>query len=114
MTILALGLLLALFLLAAAGLIYARRWAIGQPARNDWIAGFARLPRAYLHDVHDVVARERLSGLMHGLTAGGLLASLLMLTLMAWVGWRGALPAALLLLSLIAFAQAYWLRWMVP
>ncbi len=102
MTILALGLLLALLSLAAAVLLYARRWAIGRPARVDWLAGTARLPRAYLHDVHDAVSRERLAGTMHALTAGGLAASVLMLMLMAWVGWRGSLPAALLLLSLIA------------
>ena len=102
MTILALGLLLCLLLLAVAGLIYVRRWAIGQPADVDWIAGLRRLPHAYLHDVHHAVSRERFAGLMHGMTAGGLLASLLMLILMAWVGWRGALPGALLLLGLIA------------
>ncbi len=102
MTILALGLLLALLLLAAAVLLNARRWAAGGPAKVDWIAGIVRLPRAYLHDVHDVVSRERLAGLMHALTAGGLVASLLLLALMAWTGWRGVLPSALLLIALTA------------
>jgi dimethylglycine catabolism B len=102
MTILALGLLLALLLLAAAGGLYARRWSIGQPTKIDWLAGIARLPHAYLHDVHDAVSRERLAGLMHALTAGGLVACLMLLILIAWVGWRGAFPGALLLLSLVA------------
>jgi Fe-S oxidoreductase len=102
MTILALGLFLALLLLLAAGVILARRWSLGRPARVDWIAGFRRLPRAYLHDVHNVVGREARAASMHALTAGGLLASLLMLVLMAWAGWRGALPGALLVLALAA------------
>jgi dimethylglycine catabolism B len=102
MTILAFGLSIALLLLAAAIALYARRWAVGSPAEVDWISGLRRLPRAYLHDVHDVVSRERFAGLMHALTAGGLLACLLLLLLMAWIGWRGALPGALLLLALTA------------
>ena len=79
MTILAFGLLFALLLLAAAVLLFVRRWARGGPAKIDWLGGIVRLPRAYLDDVHDVVSRERLAGLMHALTAGGLLASLLLL-----------------------------------
>src|ERR1700674_5498773 len=102
MTILALGLLFTLLLLAATLLLYAQRGASGRPAKVDWMAGIVRLPRAYLHDVHDVVSRERFAGLMHALTAGGLVASLLLLALMAWVGWRGVLPSALLLIALTA------------
>jgi Fe-S oxidoreductase len=101
MTILALGLLVALLLLAAAVFLYGRRWTAGGPAKVDWIAGIARLPRAYLHDVHEAVSREQYAGLMHALTAGGLLTSLLLLVLMAWIGWRGVLPGALLLLGLV-------------
>jgi dimethylglycine catabolism B len=101
MTILALGLLFALLLLAAAVLLFVRRWARGGPAKVDWQGGIVRLPQAYLHDVHDVVSRERFAGLMHALTAGGLLASLLLLVLMAWIGWRGTLPGTLLLLGLV-------------
>ena len=70
------------------------------PAKVDWLAGLARLPRAYLHDVHEVVSRESLAGGMHALTAGGLLASLALLLLMAWGGWRGILPGLLLLAGL--------------
>jgi dimethylglycine catabolism B len=100
MRILALGLALAGLMLLATILLYVRRWSAGRPAEVDWPAGLRRLPRAYLHDVHDVVARERLAGGMHALTAGGLLASLALLLLMAWVGWRGALPGLLLLAAL--------------
>jgi dimethylglycine catabolism B len=100
MRILALGLLLAGLMLLATVALYARRWSAGRPAAVDWLAGLRRLPRAYLHDVHDVVAREPLAGGMHALTAGGLLASLTMLLLMAWIGWRGVLPGLLLLAAL--------------
>src|SRR5215510_9414305 len=100
MRILALGLLLAAVMLLASVLLYVRRWAAGRPAGVDWRAGLRRLPRAYLHDVHDVVSRERLAGRMHALTAGGLLASLALLLLMAWLGWRGVIPGLLLLAAL--------------
>src|SRR6516162_11236944 len=100
MGILALGLLLAALMIFATLLLYLRRWSVGQRAKVDWLAGLRRLPRAYLHDVHDVVAREQLAGGMHALTAGGLLASLLLLLLLAWIGWRGALPGLLLLAAL--------------
>jgi Fe-S oxidoreductase len=100
MRILALGLLLAALMIFATLLLYLRRWSVGQRAKVDWLAGLRRLPRAYLHDVHDVVAREQLAGGMHALTAGGLLASLLLLILMAWIGWRGVLPGLLLLAAL--------------
>src|SRR5215470_8239322 len=102
MGILGLGLLLAGLVLLGTALLYVRRWSAGRPAKVDWLAGLRRLPRAYLHDVHDVVSRERLAGGMHALTAGGLLASLAMLLLMAWAGWRGVIPGLLLLLALAA------------
>src|SRR5579871_5186510 len=101
MTILAFGLLAALLILLAAIFLLIGRWSLGRPAKVDWIAGIARLPRSYLHDVHEAVSRESHAGLMHAMTAGGLLATLAMLVLMAWIGWRGAMPGALLLLALI-------------
>src|SRR5690349_837958 len=102
MTILALGLFAALVILLAAVFLHIRRWSVGRPASVDWIAGIVRLPRAYLHDVHDAVSREANAGMMHAMTAGGLLATLAMLVLMAWLGWRGAFPGSLLVLALIA------------
>src|ERR1041385_2126317 len=102
MTILALGLLAALVILLAAVILCIRRWSVGRVVSIDWVAGIVRLPRAYLHDVHDAVSREANAGLMHAMTAGGLLAPLAMLVLLAWFGWGGAFPGALLLLGLIA------------
>jgi Fe-S oxidoreductase len=101
MTILAAGLLLASIILLGAIVLHARRWTVGRPAKVDWVAGIQRLPRAYLHDVHDAVSRERLAGAMHAATAGGLLAVLILLLFMAWGGWRGILPASLLLIAIL-------------
>jgi Fe-S oxidoreductase len=100
MRILALGLLLAVLILLGTISLYIRRWSAGRPAEVDWLAGLRRLPRAYLHDVHEVVSRESLAGGMHALTAGGLLASLALLVLMAWGGWRGIFPGLLLFAGL--------------
>jgi Fe-S oxidoreductase len=100
MGILGLGLLVAGLVLLGTALLYVRRWSVGRSAEVDWIAGLRRLPRAYLHDVHDVVARERLAGGMHALTAGGLLTTVILLLLMAWMGRRGFLPGLLLLAAL--------------
>ncbi len=45
MTILALGLLLALLILLAAVLLQIRRWSVGRPVTIDWIAGIRHLPQ---------------------------------------------------------------------
>jgi dimethylglycine catabolism B len=100
MRILSLGLLLAALLLAPAIFLLARRWSAGKAASVDWMAGLGRLPRAYLHDVHEVVAREKRAGPMHALTAGGLIAILLLFLLAAWLDWRGWLAGLLLLAAL--------------
>jgi Fe-S oxidoreductase len=100
MAVLGIGLVVSAVVLAGAVVLHAGRWRIGRPAKVDWMAGIRRLPRAYLHDVHDAVSRERLAGLMHAATAGGLLASLVLLLAMAWPGWRGPLPGFLLLAAL--------------
>lgn len=82
--------------LALAGLIVLTsaawltwRWSVGQSSAVPWLRGIAGLPLAYLHDVHEVVARERRAGTMHALTAGGLLVSCLILGIAGLVDWRG-------------------------
>jgi Fe-S oxidoreductase len=56
-------------------------WRAGQPASVDWIGGLMAIPRRYLVDVHDVVAREPVTARMHVHVAGGLVAILLLLIL---------------------------------
>lgn len=76
MTPAGLVLILALLAVLAQWLRLARRWGQGQAARVDWRAGLLGLPHAYLHTVHDIVARDPFASRMHALAAGGLLAAL--------------------------------------
>ncbi|MBL8587512.1 MAG: DUF3483 domain-containing protein, partial [Methylobacteriaceae bacterium] len=67
---------LALGVLALAGM--ARRillWRRGRPADVAIASGLAALPMRYFRDVHEVVARDRLSALMHMCAAGGFVAA---------------------------------------
>ncbi len=57
----------------ATGLARARLWRKGRPAAVDWRHGLLALPKRYLHDVHDVVARDGYASTMHMLVAGGLI-----------------------------------------
>src|SRR5690606_27732767 len=93
-------LLLALFVLVLQWARLARRWARGRPARIDWRAGLAGLPHAYLHTVHDVVARDPYAARMHALAAGGLLAALGLSLPLHLVDFHRPLLAALVLVSL--------------
>jgi Fe-S oxidoreductase len=88
MTLAAAILLAAILGLAAQALRLALRWRRGAPAAVDVVAGLRRLPRAYLHTVHDVMAREPKVARMHMLVAGGTLAAVLAVLLGAATGWR--------------------------
>lgn len=68
---------LAFILIGAFGvLLRFSLWMRGQPARVPLVRGLLSVPKRYLVDLHDVVARERLSARMHAAVAGGLLAAL--------------------------------------
>ena len=71
-----------------------RLWRAGRPARVDWRAGLAALPRRYLVDVHHVVASDPFTARMHMLAAGGLLS--------------GALVAALGLCPVLGRLPLWW------
>jgi Fe-S oxidoreductase len=66
-------------------------WRRGRAARVDWLSGLVALPRRYLVDVHDIVAREPRNARMHALTAGGLLAGSGMAALGALPGLRDSM-----------------------
>ncbi len=91
-----------LFAAAAAVGLWRRAslWRRGCPAQVDVWSGLAALPRRYLRDVHDVVAREPLAARMHALAAGGfIVAGLLFLVDLAlgrpaWLQPPGMLAAA--------------------
>lgn len=81
-------------LAAAQGLRRAALWRAGAPAKVDWLAGLAALPKRYLVDVHDVVARDAYASRMHAIVAGGLLAA--------------SLLTALAILPPLAGSRLYW------
>jgi dimethylglycine catabolism B len=81
-------------LAAAQVLRRAALWRAGGPAQVDWLAGLAALPKRYLVDVHDVVARDAYASRMHAIVAGGLLAA--------------SLLTALAILPPLAGSRLYW------
>jgi dimethylglycine catabolism B len=96
---------LMLVTLAAGALLavsHSRRWRAGAPAKVDLIGGAIALPRRYLIDVHDVVARKPFNARFHALTAGGFLASLPLIALAAVPAFRGWVLWALLSVALAA------------
>ncbi len=99
----ALILAVAALALLAQALRLARRWSRGAPAGVDLRAGLRRLPRAYLHSVHDVMAREPRVARMHALVAGGTLAAILLAFLQAA---SGLAPVAALVVAASAAALA--------
>ena len=82
------GLIVAMAMVAVAAVAgRVAIWRRGRAARVGWISGLLALPRRYLVDVHDIVAREPETAQMHAWTAGGLLAG----SAMALVGASPAL-----------------------
>ncbi|MCI4644774.1 MAG: DUF3483 domain-containing protein [Hyphomonadaceae bacterium] len=102
------GLILSVGILAilSGGLLVAalrvRLWAKGRPANIDWWTGIAALPRRYLVDVHDVVARTPLNARFHMFAAGGFLLSLPLLLLTGIPGFSSPWLWSLAALSFIA------------
>ena len=98
------GVALAALLVAAS----TRRWRQGAPAPVRVLAGLAAMPRRYLVDLHDVVARKPANARFHMLTAGGFVGSLLLLLLLLvpslprWPVWsrpRAKSPVASITIS---------------
>ncbi len=87
---------------AVLAVSHARRWRAGAPAKVDVAGGLMALPRRYLVDVHEVVARKPFNARFHAATAGGFLASLLLIGLAAFPAMRGSLLWALLSAALAA------------
>ena len=90
--------------IALVGLfIRSRFWMKGRPASGSLVRGLLRLPRRYLVDVHAIVGRDSESSLMHALTAGGLIAAIVLIGIAAaWILVAGVAPAWLGVLILVA------------
>ncbi|WP_159014507.1 DUF3483 domain-containing protein [Acidisoma sp. S159] len=78
------------------------RWRIGRHAEVDWMGGFAGLPHAYLHTVHEIVSREPAVARMHMLVAGGLIAAVLLSLPLHLAGLGGRALAVLVVLAVMA------------
>jgi len=89
-----------------------RRWSVGQSVPVDWRRGLARVPYAYLHTVHDVVARDPYAARMHMLAAGGLVAALALSVLRHVLGLGGDVAALAIMLSVgVASAGTVMVAW---
>jgi Fe-S oxidoreductase len=58
----------------------AGQWRRGRSSGVNWLSGWLGVPSRYLVDVHDVVARRPRNARMHASLAGGVLASLVVLS----------------------------------
>jgi dimethylglycine catabolism B len=86
--------------LAVQGVRLHRRWRTGREAAVDWWRGLRRVPHAYLHAVHDVVARDPYAARMHMFAAGGLVAALVLSVLRHVFGLGGRVAALAIVASL--------------
>ncbi|PTW59835.1 Fe-S oxidoreductase [Breoghania corrubedonensis] len=103
------GLLVAAVVIAVH---HSRRWRAGAAAEVDLVAGLKALPKRYLVDVHDVVGRKPFNARFHALTAGGFLASLVLLVLAVVPWFRGPLLWGLAALALaLMLAGALMVGW---
>ncbi|WP_051221730.1 (Fe-S)-binding protein [Neptunomonas japonica] len=88
-------------LLAAVGAV--RRvnlWRAGQPESVDFVAGLMAMPGRYLHDLHDIVERDKYMSKTHAATGGGFVLSLLLVILVHLFGVQSQILAWALLASL--------------
>lgn len=102
-----------LFWLATASLVIglarrARLWRAGRPAAVPWRALLA-IPKRYFVDLHDVVAREPAVARAHVATAGGAVASLLLVALNYGLAiYAPALDLAIVASAAVMLAGTAW------
>ena len=76
-------------------------WRVGQAQPVNIVAGLMSIPRRYLVDLHHVVARDKYISNTHVATAGGFVASILLIVLVHGFGLSSAIYGRALLLTLI-------------
>ncbi|MFT2110630.1 (Fe-S)-binding protein [Marinomonas sp. 2405UD68-3] len=76
-------------------------WRAGQSDQVDIVAGLLAMPKRYLHDLHDVVARDKYMSNTHAATGGGFVLSIIMILAVHLFGTDSQLLAWALLLSLV-------------
>jgi dimethylglycine catabolism B len=96
-----------LIVLGAGAVRRAALWRAGQPAAVNLLAGLMAMPRRYLVDLHHVVDRDKAMSNTHVATAGGFVASMLLILLVHGLGLDNVWMArALLLTTLVMLAGA--------
>ncbi|SFG22106.1 (Fe-S)-binding protein [Neptunomonas qingdaonensis] len=75
-------------------------WRAGQPESVDFVAGLIAMPGRYLHDLHDIVERDKYMSKTHAATGGGFVLSLLMIILVHLLGINNQVLGWALLASL--------------
>ncbi|WP_111747942.1 DUF3483 domain-containing protein [Salinisphaera orenii] len=111
-----------LIVLAVAASVRAARWRRGRPTKVAIWRGLAAMPQRYLHDVHEVVTRDPVSGAgpgdsgkqsarMHMMAAGGFVAASVLIIPVHIFGVGGTPLAWLLLLTLVGMAVGVGMEW---
>ncbi len=76
-----------------------RLWRQGRPEKVNILGGLAKMPGRYLHDLHDVVGRDKYISNTHVATAGGYVTTLILLVLAYVIGLYNPLVNLLLLVT---------------
>lgn len=104
------ALIAAALVLAAIGAV--RRvslWRAGQPDQVNLIAGLMAIPKRYLHDLHDIVERDKYMSKTHAATGGGFVLSAVLIILVHLFGIDSQILAWGLLAALsLMFVGAFF------
>ena len=95
----------------------ARRWRRGRPANVALWRGLLKIPRRYLRDVHEVVARDAAASRMHMLVAGGFVTSLPLVLVVTFFDLGRTVPwllVAVLFLMVVGVGIVAWRRIPTP
>lgn len=86
-------------------------WRAGQPDKVDIVAGLMAMPRRYLVDLHHVVERDKVISNTHVATAGGFVASMLLIVLVHGFGLDNVWLARALMLTTAVMAVGAVFVW---
>ncbi|MDD1783641.1 (Fe-S)-binding protein [Enterovibrio sp. ZSDZ35] len=97
-------LVVSVVLFAIGALKRVRLWRRGKPQPVPFLAALSSIPRRYLVDLHDVVARDKAFADTHVATAGGLVASVILMLIVYVFGIGNLVTYALMAITFSAMA----------